>query len=123
MKPVITDIPGVGPAAAAALGEHHIKTLAKLASASVEAVSAVPGFSESRAARVIAAAGELLAASGTSQTAKDKGGKSVKEDKPAGKGKGKGKKDKKDKKKKDKDKKKGKGKGKGKDKKKGKQKE
>jgi len=119
MKPVITDIPGVGPAAAAALGEHHIKTLAKLASASVEAVSAVPGFSESRAARVIAAAGELLAASGTSQTAKDKGGKSVKEDKPAGKGK----KDKKDKKKKDKDKKKGKGKGKGKGKKKGKQKE
>jgi hypothetical protein len=121
MKPVITDIPGVGPAAAAALGEHHIRTLAKLASASVEAVSAVPGFSESRAARVIAAAGELLAASGANQTAKDKGGKSVKEDKPASKGK----KDKKEKKKKDKGKKKGKGKGKGKkkDKKKGKQKE
>jgi len=107
MKPVITDIPGIGPAAATALGEHRIKTLAKLASASVETVSAVPGFSEARAASVIAAAGELLAATGTTQPAKGKGGKTAKEDKPADKGK-------KEKKKKGKKKGKGKGKKKGK---------
>ena len=112
MKPVITDIPGVGPAAAAALGEHHIKTLAKLASASVATVSAVPGFSETRATRVITAAGELLAASGATGPAKGKEGKSANKDKPADKSK----KGKKEKKKKDKGKKKGKGKGKKKDK-------
>ena len=107
MKRAITDIPGIGPAAAAALEEHHIGSLAKLASASVETVSAVPGFSEARAMRVITAASELLAASGIPQTDKDKVGKSGEKEKPEGKGK-------KDKKKKDK--KKGKGKGKGKNK-------
>ncbi|MGB5717393.1 MAG: helix-hairpin-helix domain-containing protein, partial [Gammaproteobacteria bacterium] len=67
MKPAIIDIPGIGPAAAAALGEHRIKTLASLARAPVEKITAVPGFSEARALRVIAAAADLLATSATSQ--------------------------------------------------------
>ncbi|MGB5179158.1 MAG: helix-hairpin-helix domain-containing protein [Gammaproteobacteria bacterium] len=120
MKPAIIDIPGIGPAAAAALGEHRIKTLASLARAPVEKITAVPGFSEARAIRVIAAAADLLDTSATSQAAETEtaaAGKQVK----AG---GKGKKDKKDKRK-DKSKKgkkgKGKDKGKGKGKKKDKQ--
>ena len=108
MKPVITDISGIGPAAAEVLAEHRIRTVASLARASVEKITAVPGFSEARATRVIAAATELLDASATSPAIAAKPPK-------AG---GKGKKDKKGKGKKDK---KGKGKGKkGKGKKKGK---
>jgi len=122
MKPAITDISGIGPAAAAALHEHGIKTLASLARAPVDKISAVPGFSEARATRVIAAASELLAATATKQPddaeanaaaeAAEAGskGKEDKKDKP----KGKGKKGKKDKGKKDKKGKKGKGKGKAK---------
>jgi hypothetical protein len=122
MKPAITDISGIGPAAAAALHEHGIKTLASLARAPVEKISAVPGFSEARATRVIAAASELLAATATKQPddaeanasaeAPEAGskGKKDKKDKP----KGKGKKGKKDKGKKDKKGKKGEGKGKAK---------
>ena len=110
MKPVINDIPGIGPAAVATLGEHRIKDLASLAKASIEQITAIPGFSEARAAQVISAAAELLAASGTTQPATDKEA-AVKKSKTAGKGK----KDKKEKKK-------GKGKDKKKDKKKGKEK-
>ena len=125
MKPAITDISGIGPAAAAVLHEHGIKTLASLARAPVDKISAVPGFSEARATRVIAAASELLAATATKQPddaeanaaaeaaeAAEAGskGKKDKKDKP----KGKGKKGKKDKGKKDKKGKKGKGKGKAK---------
>jgi hypothetical protein len=119
MKPAITDISGIGPAAAAALHEHGIKTLASLARAPVEKISAVPGFSEARATRVIAAASELLAATATKQpddaeanASAEAGskGKKDKKDKP----KGKGKKGKKDKGKKDKKGKKGKAKKKGK---------
>jgi NAD-dependent DNA ligase len=111
MKPAIIDIPGIGPAAAEALAEHRIRTLAALARASVEKISSIPGFSEARAAKIIAAAAELTAASGTTPAATDEG-TSAKREKAAGKGK----KDKKDKKKKNK----GKGKDKKKDKKKGK---
>jgi hypothetical protein len=118
MKPAIIDIPGIGPAAAEALAEHRIRGVVSLARASVEKVSAIPGFSEARAAQVIAAAAELLAASGTPPSTKDEGKESGKKTKSGGKGK----KDKKDKKKKDKGKGKNKrkGKGKGKGKKKGK---
>ena len=106
MKPVITDITGIGPAAAETLAEHRIKTVARLATASVETITAIPGFSAARAERVIAAAGELLAESGTTPAATDTGKESSNKDK----------KDKKKKKKKNKgkDKKKGKGKSKGK---------
>ena len=108
MKSAITDIPGIGPAAAAALGEHGLKSLADLANSSVEKINTVPGFSEARAVTVLAAATELLAASGTTPSAGNAEKKPGKKDKSAGKGK--------------KDKKKNKGKGKGKDKKKDKKK-
>jgi len=108
MKPAIIDIPGIGPAAAETLAEHRIRTLAALARASVEKISAIPGFSEARAASVIAAAAELTAATGATPTATDEGA-SEKSDKG-----------KKDKKKDKKEKKKGKGKDKKKDKKKSK---
>ena len=113
MKPVITDIPGIGPAAAATLDEHGIKSLAGLANSSVEKINTVPGFSEARAIKILAAATELLAASGTTPADKAKKPEKAKKDKKKkNKGKGKGKDKKKDKKKK-----KGKGKGKKKDKK------
>jgi len=107
MKPAIIDITGIGPAAAATLAEHRIRTVASLAKASVETISAIPGFSEARAAQVIAAAAELLGTPGVTPAAKDKGGASGGKTTAAGK-------DKKDKKKKGKGKDKGKGKGKGK---------
>ena len=116
MKPAIMDIPGIGPAAAAALAEHRIKTLAGLARASVEKVSAVPGFSEARAIKVIAEASALLAAADKTPVVKDKPAGHVKKDMKARKDKGKAKKGKGKEKKKDKKnkgKKKGKGKGKG----------
>ena len=109
MKPVINDIAGIGPAAVEALAEHGIRTLANLSKASVQKISAVPGFSEARATRAIADATELLGASGKALPAKA-GGKADKKDKKK-KGKGKGK---------NKGKNKGKGKGKGKGKNKGK---
>ena len=109
MNPAIIDIPGIGPAAAATLAEHHIMSLADLAGAAVEKVSAVPGFSEARAAQAIVDAAGLLAASEIAQSAE--GEESEGEVKAAGKGKkGKGKKGKKGKKSKGK----GRGKGKGK---------
>jgi hypothetical protein len=110
MKPAITDIPGIGPAAVAALGEHGIKSLAGLANSSVEKINTVPGFSEARSIKVLAAATELLAASRATPADSDrvkKSGKKDKKDKKKNKGKGKDKKKKKDKKK-------GKGKKKGK---------
>ena len=108
MAAAITDIPGIGPVAAASLAEHGYRTLRKLASTSVEKLASVPGFSPARADKVIAAANALLPVKSKQKAASDqrKGKKS----------KGKGKKDKRGKKDK-KDKKKGKGKGKRKDKK------
>jgi len=98
MKASIIDIAGIGPAAANTLGEHGFNSVKALARASVEQVSAVPGFSTARAQKVIAAATELLATSGAGAAAaadpekagKDKKGK--KKDKKGKKGKkGKGK--------------------------------
>ena len=95
MKPAITDITGIGPAAAAALGEQGFSSLRALARASVEQVSAVPGFSTARAQKVIAAAAEMLGAASAGTAAADEpetGGKDKKKkDKKKGKGKGKGK--------------------------------
>jgi len=108
MKLAIIDIKGIGPAAAATLAEYRINSVNGLAGASVEKIAAIPGFSETRAAMVIAEAADLLAASGITKAADDS-------DKQHGKEEKKKKKDKK----KDK-KKKGKGKNKGKGKKKGK---
>ena len=115
MKPAIIDIPGIGPAAAAALAEHSINTLTDLAKASVETVSAVPGFSEARAIKVIAAANALLPATDEAPVVTEQPAGKARKDSKTKKGKGKGKGKKKDKK--DKDKKKGKGKRKKKNKK------
>jgi len=107
MKPAITDIAGIGPAAATALAEHGFSSIKSLATSSVEALAAVPGFSTARAAKVIAAATELLPAQPDTGSKPGKG-KDKKKDKKDKKGK-KGKKDKKGKKgKKDKKGKKGK---------------
>ena len=100
MTQAITDIAGIGPAAAAALGEQGFNSLKALAKASVEQVSTVPGFSAARAQKVIAAATELLATSTAETGTSDEPEKSGKDKK------------KKDKKKKDKKGKKGKGKNK-----------
>jgi len=114
MTPAIIDIKGIGPAAAETLAEYRINSVTALARASIEKISAIPGFSETRAATVISQAADLLAASGITQSADDS-------DQPQGKEDKKDKKDKKNKKKKGKDKgKKGKGKNKGKGEKKGK---
>ena len=113
MKPEIIDITGIGPTAAAALGEHGIKSVADLARSSVEEITAVPGFSEARAVKVIADATELLGTPATIPADSGNGKSPEKADKTSSK-------DKKDKKKgkgKDKNKKKGKGKGKNKGKK------
>ena len=125
MKTTITDISGIGPVAAEALAEHHITTVYQLSRSSIEKVTAVPGFSEARAARVIAAAAELHGAPTKAASTDDDvpptqaGDREKKSKKDKGKQKGKGK-DKKKGKGKDKSKGKGKGKGKGKNKKKGK---
>ena len=95
MKPAITDITGIGPAAATALGEHGFSSLKALASADVAQLSAVPGFSAARAQKTIAAAAALLASPTAEAVTPDNPGKAGKE-----------------KKKKDKDKKGKKGKGK-----------
>lgn len=103
MKPAIIDIPGIGPAAEESLYEHGFKTLRKLAGASVEKVAGVPGFSEARAGKTIAAAAALLSSGTGDKDSKAKHGgkkkkhKKDKKDKKGKKGK-RGKKDKKDKK-------------------------
>jgi len=106
MSSSITDISGIGPAAANALAEHGIHNLKALAKAGVEQVSSVPGFSDVRSRKVIAAAAELLGSSTPEEPAEKSTGKDAK-----------GKKHGKDKKKNKKDKKKKGKKGKGKNKK------
>jgi Holliday junction resolvasome RuvABC DNA-binding subunit len=103
MKPAIIDVNGIGPAAVETLAEYRINSVNALARASIEKIAAIPGFSEVRAARVIAAAADLLAPSEMTQSTDDSDREPSKKDK-------KGKKGKKDKKKK----KKGKGKKQGK---------
>ena len=45
MKPAIIDIKGIGPAAVETLAEHRIKSVNALARASIEKITAIPGFS------------------------------------------------------------------------------
>jgi len=107
MEQGIIDITGIGPAAANTLAEHGYSTLKSVAATSVEKLAEVPGFSEARAAKVIAAAAELQPAKAEPASKKgkkdkgpkkDKKGKKVKKGKKGKKGKDK-KKDKKGKKK------------------------
>ncbi len=113
MKLAIIDIRGIGPAAARVLAEHHIDSVDALVRSSVAKIAAMLGFSQVRAANVLAEAANLLAASGITQSADESDMQHDKKDKKKKKGKGKGKN-------KGKNKGKGKGKGKGKSKKKGK---
>ena len=126
MNPEITNIEGVGATTASILSEHKFGTVISIANASVEQLTAVPGFSAIRASRTIEAAKQLLVSTASaSETdastskseapSKEKSGKGKKEkNKKAGdkkskdkKNKGKKKKDKaKDKKKNKKNKKK-----------------
>jgi hypothetical protein len=104
MKPALIDIRGIGPAAAAVLQEHGIGSVKTLAGMSPTDLAAVPGFSETRAAGVIAAAAALLPAKAGKGKLADKakaakGDKKVKKDKKSKKDK-KNKKDKRGKRKK-----------------------
>jgi hypothetical protein len=65
MKTVIIDVSGIGPASEKILAENGFKTLKELAGTTVEKLGNVPGFSEIRASKVIKAANELLATTGT----------------------------------------------------------
>jgi len=94
MAAAITDIPGIGPVTAASLAEHGYRKLRKLANTTIEKLASVPGFSQARATRVIAAARELLPAETGDKDRKAGKGKPKDKEK---KGK-RGKKDKKDKK-------------------------
>ena len=95
MKPQLTDVRGIGPAAARILEAQGIRTVAALAKASTDKVTTAPGFAETRATDVIAAAAALLAAAGAAQEVAPSPGK-----KSAGAKKAKTKKGKKDKNKK-----------------------
>jgi transcription termination factor NusA len=68
MSANLSDVKGLGPSSANDLARHGIKTVEDLAKASIPEISAVPGFGEARAARVKAAAAELLG-SGAAPTA------------------------------------------------------
>jgi transcription termination factor NusA len=61
MAKFITSLPGVGGATAAILNKHGFRVVEDIANASPEALSAVPGFRASRAAKLIAAARATLA--------------------------------------------------------------
>ena len=124
MPTALTSISGIGPAAAEVLKQHGFKSAEAVAKASVEQLSAVPGFGEIRSQSTINAAIELVTPATQAEEVPEPVDEPVKE-KAKNKGKSKEKKkpskDKKDKGKKDKDKKKAKGKDKKKkDKKKGK---
>jgi predicted RecB family nuclease len=69
MKAQLTDVRGVGPTTASALKAQGVRTVAALAKASVDKVTAAPGFGETRAVEVIAAATALLAAAGEPKAA------------------------------------------------------
>jgi transcription termination factor NusA len=61
MAKFITSLPGVGGATAAILNKHGFRVVEDIANASPDALSAVPGFRASRAAKLIAAARATLA--------------------------------------------------------------
>ncbi|MCP4125479.1 MAG: hypothetical protein GY753_00265 [Gammaproteobacteria bacterium] len=100
----ILDIKGVGESAKSVLVEHGFKSVKAISKASIESVSAVPGFGPARSKAIILAAADLMK-SGEADVVVEPVEQVKKKDKKKGK--------KKDKKKgKKKDKKKGKKKGK-----------
>jgi len=59
-QPQLTDLPTVGEHTAQALAEHGFHSVADLAAATIEKLSAVPGFSDARAVAIRQAAVQLL---------------------------------------------------------------
>jgi len=59
--PELTGVRGIGVDTAQLLVEHDIRDVSALAAATVEEITAVPGFGSARAAAVKASAAELLA--------------------------------------------------------------
>jgi transcription termination factor NusA len=60
MPSKVTNISGIGSTTAAILSEHNFKSVESIAQSTVEELSAVPGFSASRADKIIIAARQLL---------------------------------------------------------------
>ncbi|MCG6938640.1 MAG: helix-hairpin-helix domain-containing protein [Gammaproteobacteria bacterium] len=60
MSANITNIAGIGSATASVLVQHKFKTVASIAHAEIDELSAVPGFSTLRAEKTINAAKQLL---------------------------------------------------------------
>ena len=102
MKKTIVDVKGIGPTSAALLIEAGIRTIEDLATAALAKVTAVQGFSDIRAARVIEESKALLAKE--EETATKKKGKKLKKPEKIKKKAEKEKKTKKDKKKESKEK-------------------
>ena len=61
----LTSIAGIGPVSAKTLAGHGITSVAALAAATLEQLTAIPGFSEARAKTVIVAAKTSAASMGT----------------------------------------------------------
>jgi hypothetical protein len=60
VPPKLINIAGIGSITATILSQHKFKTVASIAHAEVEELSAVPGFSAARAEKTINAAKQLL---------------------------------------------------------------
>jgi predicted RecB family nuclease len=75
MRPILSDVKGLGPSSVKALASNGIKSVEDLAQADIALISAVPGFGAARAANVKAAAVELLRSAGASEKVEKKGAK------------------------------------------------
>jgi len=62
MEQLVIEIAGIGQATSAVLTKHGFKTVADVASTSVDSLSVVPGFANSRSLQTIKKAKELLQA-------------------------------------------------------------
>ena len=62
MEKLVIEIAGIGQATSVVLTKHGFKTVADVASASVESLSVVPGFANARSLQTIKRAKELLQA-------------------------------------------------------------
>lgn len=75
MRPILSDIKGLGPSSVKALASKGIKTVEDLAQADIVQIRAVPGFGEARAASVKAAAAQLVRSAAATETAEKAGAK------------------------------------------------
>jgi len=67
MQMPLTQVAGIGPAAAEQLTAGGIKNAQELAKADISTITAIPGFGEVRAARVKQAAADAIAKIGSEQ--------------------------------------------------------